>query len=442
MSSTRPRKAVLANGLVLLTVTREDSPIVAALLMYRAGSLYEPVGKTGLAHLTEHMMFRGTPTRPQGWIDRLTGHLGGTNNAMTTCDHALYYFVLPSEHWATPLEIEADRMFHCEFGPEAFETERRVAVEERMMLDDDPETLVYEAVDALAFDSHPYRYPVVGLMRDIKGLTPDDLQGFYADRYRPEKAVLAVVGNVEHERVLAEVEKLSSAAGPLPARASARVGDDSADPDAASSDAGASARVACGDDISARFEDPPPTEPRRSVLRGLSPSPQVVLAFRAPAAAHEDTPALELLAALLSSGRSARMYTRLVDDLGMATEVSTSKIPQVDPGLFYLSASLHSGVSPEECEDEILNLVSGLVESGVSEDELSRALNLTRVDLMLGRETCLGQAGSAAFWESLGDWRLGEEHETRLARVTAADIRRVASTYLDPAGRSSAWLVP
>jgi zinc protease len=413
LSSAGPRKTVLPNGLVLLTVTRENSPIVASLLMYRAGSLYEPAGKTGLAHLTEHMMFRGTRARPQGWIDRLTGQLGGTNNAMTTCDHALYYFVLPSEHWATPLQIEADRMFHCEFSPETFETERRVAVEERMMLDDDPETLVYEAVDTLAFDRHPYQYPVVGLTSDIKGLTQGDLHGFYADRYRPEEAVLAVVGSLEHDRVRAEVEMLFSA---------------DCDPRE--------------EDARAVVEDPAVTEPRRSVLSGLSPSPQVVLAFRTPAAVHEDTPALELLAALLSSGRSSLMYTRLVDDLGMATEVSASRIPQTDPGLLYLSASLHSGVSPEECEDEILKLVSGLVESGVSENGLSRARNLTRVDLMLGRETCLGQAGAVAFWECLGDWRLGEEHETRLERVTAADIRRVASTYLDPAGRSSAWLVP
>ncbi len=416
LSSTRPRKTVLPNGLVLLTVTRENSPIVASLLMYRAGSLYEPAGKTGLAHLTEHMMFRGTRARPQGWIDRLTGQLGGTNNAMTTCDHALYYFVLPSEHWATPLEIEADRMFHCEFGPEAFETERRIAVEERMMLDDDPETLVYEAVDTLAFDRHPYQYPVVGLTSDIKGLTQDDLQGFYADRYRPEEAVLAVVGGLEHDRVRAEVEKLFSAASPLP--------------------------EAREEDVLVRVEESAITEPRRSVLSGLSPLPQVVLAFRTPAAVHEDTSALDLLAALLSSGRSSLMYARLVDELGMATDVSVSKIPQADPGLLYLSASLHSGVSPEECEDEILSLVSRLIESGVSEDGLSRARNLTRVDLVLGRETCLGDAGSVAFWECLGDWRLGEAHETRLAHVTAADIRRVAATYLNPAGRSSAWLVP
>jgi zinc protease len=388
--------------------------------MYRAGSLYEPPGKTGLAHLTEHMMFRGTPTRPRGGIDLLTGRLGGTNNAMTTSDHALYYFVLPAEHWATPLSIEADRMFHCELSSESFETERSVAIEERMMLDDDPDTLVYEAVDELAFESHPYRYPVVGLMDDLKGLTLDDLRRFYAGRYRPESAVLAVVGGASHEDVLAEVETLFGVAAPA---------------------GSGSGRSGSGEDTP-RPVDPPVCEPRQATLGGLAASPQVVMAFRTPPAGHEDTPALELLATLLAGGRSSLMYTRLVDEQRLATEVSSSKIPQTDPGLFYVSASLHAGTSPEQAEVEILGTVARLLESGVSEEQLAGAKNLTRVDLMLGRETSLGQAAALAFWESLGDWRLETRHEERLSAVTAGDLRDVAERYLDPSARSSVWLVP
>jgi zinc protease len=416
LSEPRPERAVLANGLVLLTVTRVESPIVAVLLMYRAGSLYEPTGKTGLAHLTEHMMFRGTPSRPQGDIDRLTGALGGANNAMTTSDHALYYFVLPAEHWAVPLAIEADRMTNCRFGTDAFETERRVALEERMMLDDDPETQVYEAVDALAYEEHPYRHPVVGLTEDLERLTLADLTDFYAERYRPGEAVLAVVGPAGHDEVLSEVESLFGAAS-----------------------------VGSGAASVARRPELPPDPAAgggRTVLNGLSPSSQVVVAFRTPDALHEDTPALELLASVLSSGRSSLLYSKLVDELGMATEVAASKVPQTDPGLFYLSASLHADVPPEACEHALLDVVGGLVRTGVSEDELVRAKNLTRVDLLLGRETALGAAGALAFWESLGGWRLGFEHEERLATATAEDVRRVAEVYLDASARSSAWLVP
>ena len=425
MSDLRPTRATLANGLTVLTVTRVDSPIVAVLLMYRAGSLHEPPGKTGLAHLTEHMMFRGTPSMPQGDIDRLTGRLGGTNNAMTTCDHALYYFVLPSEHWRTPLSIEVDRMFHCGFGDAAFQTERRIAMEERMMLDDDPETLLYEAVDALAFDHHPYRYPVIGLMEDLEGLTLNDLRWFYAEHYRPEEAVLAVVGGATSEEVLAEID-LRFDTTPPSRRAARSAGGPRPAP-------GPGAR---------RPSEGPILEPRRTVLTGLSPSSQVVLAYRTPEAVHEDTPALELLAALLSSGRSSLLHRKLVVDLGLATEVAASKIPQAEEGLLYLSASLHPGVSPEECEEAVLDTVAELVRSGVSDDGLRRARNLTRVDLMLGRETSLGVAGAMSFWESLGDWRLADRHERGLENVTAEDVQRAAEVYLEPSGRSCGWLVP
>jgi zinc protease len=248
--------------------------------------------------------------------------------------------------------------------------------------------------------------------------------------------VLAVVGGASHDEVLTELDALFGAADP---------------PAADARTAGILNPVlaggAAGDTVGSAVEvprpaDPPLTEPRMTTLTGLAASPQVVVAFRTPPAGHEDTPALEILAALLSSGRSSLMYTRLVDELGLATEVSASKIPQTDPGLFYMSASLHAGCTTEQGEGEILAIVSRLLESGVSEDGLSRAKNLTRVDLMLGRETSLGQAAALAFWECLGDWRMEKRHEERLERVTPADVRRVAETYLAPSSRSSVWLVP
>ena len=416
MSIPTPRKAVLESGLSILTVTRRDIPLVAVLLTYRAGSLFEPAGKTGLAHLTEHMMFRGTPSRPQGEIDRLTGRLGGTNNAMTTADHALYYFILPSEHWWTAVAIEADRMFHCEMTEAAFATERRVAIEERRMLDDDPEALAYETIDALAFGDHPYRYPVVGVAEDLERLTLEDVRSFYAARYAPDTAVLSVVGDVEHDVVVATAEELFV--------------------DGVRGDAAERARAARhlseGDSVRAGG---------REVVTHPSLTPRVVLAFHTPEATHPDTPALELLATLLSSGRSSRLYRRLVAGRGSATEVSASKLLQTDPGLFYVGATLCPGASAEECEREMDSVIEEVVRAGVGDDELERARNLSNVDLLLSRETRLGLAGTVGFWESLGDWGLGEEYEERLAGVNAEELRRVAETYL-AAERSTVWLVP
>jgi zinc protease len=415
-----PRRAVLSNGLTLLTITRTQLPVVGVLIMYRAGSLYESLGKSGLAHLTEHMMFRGTPEHPQGDIDRLIGRLGGSNNAITTCDHATYYFVVPSEHWAIPLEIEADRMWHCDLGPGPFETERRVALEERAMLDDDPEAVASEALDSLAFDEHPYGHPVVGSAEDLAGLTLSDLREFYGEHYGASDAVLAVAGRISHEEVAAEVERLFGAG-------SAPYGRPERSPQASRSQS-----------LLARGG----SSPRHLEMSGLSPTPRVVMGYPTPEATHEDSTALELLCSLLSAGRSSVFYRELVDGTGMAMEVSAYKLPQVDPNLLYIGAALNAGESTERCEDHLIEVIERVRDSGVTDEALERARNLARVDLVLARETCLGAAGAVAFWESLGGWRLGLEHEERLAAVTAEDLRRVAAEYLDPDTRSSVWLVP
>jgi predicted Zn-dependent peptidase len=168
----------------------------------------------------------------------------------------------------------------------------------------------------------------------------------------------------------------------------------------------------------------------------------VVVGYHTPQATHYDTAALELLCSLLSAGRSSVLYRELIDESGLANEVSAYKVPQVDPGLLYVGATLNAGEAPERCEERMLGIIARVRESGVSDTALERARNLARVDLLLGRETCLGAAGAVAFWESLGGWRLGVEHEERLSRVTGEDVRRVAAEYLEPDSRSSVWLVP
>jgi zinc protease len=410
MAGPGPQRTVLDNGLVVLTLERQGAPVVAVLITYRAGAFFDPPGLTGLAHLTEHMMFRGTARYPHGRIDALTGRLGGTNNAMTTADHALYYFVLPADHWRTPLEIEADRMLNCELAADAFETERRVAIEERMMLNDDPETILYEAVDALAFDGHPYGRPVVGTLDDIRRITIDDLKSFYRTYYGPGNAVVAVAGDVAAAEVVEAADRLFGDAPWSPAALFAG-------PTGAPIRGPRIARVSC------------PQSPPRGVV-----------AFRSPSASDPDAPAVELLAAHFSSGRSSVMYTELVEGSRIATEVSASRLMQSEPGLFYLSASLHDGARPEACEKAILDIVARVRESGLTEDELTKARNLTRVDGLLSLESCLGAAGTLAFWESIGSWTLEDAYERGVSSVDRDGLRNAALKYLSPETRSSAWL--
>ncbi len=411
MVTDSPAREVLENGLVVVASRRPDAPLVATTLLYRVGSLHETAGKTGLAHLMEHMMFRGTSSHPQGEIDAATGRLGGINNALTTTDYTAFYFVLPAEHWRVPLEIEADRMEHCTIEPDSFATEKRVALEERKMFDDEPETKLEEAIDELALTVHPYRYPVVGRREDLARLTLADLRAFYSDHYGPDNAILVVAGDIDQDRVLAEAGRLFGGLAPAsPPQARTTV-------------------------------EPPQTSPRHVTVRNGSGTPQSVLAYRIPSATHRDSATLEVLASILAAGRGSRLYRRFVDGERTANEISATHMLQCEPGLFYLSATLHPGPDPGAFDAAVLEILRDLASASMPEAELERAKNQIRIDWALGRETCLGLAGALAFWETLGCWELEEAHDRSVLETTGEDLATVVGRYFDPEKRSSAWLV-
>lgn len=382
------------------------------MIWYRAGSFYESPGKTGLAHLVEHMMFRGTSARPTGAIDAETGRLGGFNNAVTTHDHAVYYFVVPREHWRTPLEIEADRMVNCLFEPGEFETERRIAVEERKSDRDDPETILDEEVDRLAFASHPYRNPVAGRIGDLEKLSVSDAVGYYLERYTPGNAVLVVVGDIPAEEVRGAVEELfagHSRRGPAPPRP-------------------ARAREERGR--------------RHSVVSGFTTSAEVAIAHLIPPVTDPDTAALEVLGAALASGRSSRLYAGLVRGRRLSNDVTGFKFALRDPGLFYISGRLLPGIRPETLEAAVDEILSQMATGGMDEPELEKAKAQAELGFRQASETTLGLAGILGLWESLGGWELAWSLERRVREVTPSEVARALGTYFDRGSRVSVWLVP
>ena len=354
-------------------------------------------------------MFRGTPRYPTGRIDALTSSLGGVNNAMTTTDHALYYFVVPAEHWRAPLAIEADRMANCGLEPEQFETERRIVLEERGMVDDDPDAALDEAVNALAFTRHPYGLPVAGLRADIRRLTLADLRAFYDTYYTPGNAVLAVVGDVHADEVASFA---AEAFGPL---ARTPLPHPSPDP------------------------EPPQAAARHTEVVGNDRAARAVVAFRTPRATHADSPALEVLSSVLSGGRSSRLHRSLVLDERVAAEASADWILTVDPGLFTVSALLRIGIDLETAQGAIVAVLDELRASAVRGEELAKAKSLLKLDHLMNLETALGLAGSLAFWESLGGWELGPEFESRVSNTTAPDLARVLDTHFGPERMNTAW---
>ena len=405
-------ETVLGNGLRVVVLPFRDWPVAATLVSYRAGSLHEPDGCAGIAHLMEHMMFRGTERFPGGAIDELTARLGGINNAVTTTDYAAYYFALPGPGWRTALEIEADRMEHCHIDPDILEIERKVALEERRMGADDPESMLDEALDTFMFGDHAYGRPVMGVMEDIARLTAEDLRSFYRERYVPDNVSIIVVGGAAADEVFDTCGALfeSIPSGPELVHASERA--------------------------------LPRRDGRRERMSVDRSTPRVALGFATPEATHEDSPALELLVSLLASGRSSRLYDRLVRRGRFATEVSCSRLLQREPGIFTLSAALHPGSSPESATDAMLEVLTDVATRTVSNDEFEKARRLARADLAAAHDTALGAAATFGLWEAIETWREGLRFEELLERVAAEDLRRVAATYLGSKAMTSVTLHP
>jgi zinc protease len=410
MESTR--KLVLPNGLVVLVSPRVGVGSAAVMLLYKVGSRHDPAGQTGIAHLMEHMMFRGTGAFPAGAIDSATAAAGGVNNATTTADHTAYYFVLPSEHWRLPLEIEADRMSNCVLDERAFETERRIAVHERNMLDDDPESILDEAIERLAFRRHPYRNPVVGLHEDLERVNLGNLQAHYASYYVPNNAVLVVVGDVNPDEVARAADELF---GPIDAR-------DVPVPEPCT--------------------EPPQEAPRKVEVPSEHASQQAVVAFRCPRATDRSAPELEVLATLLATGTGSVLHRRLVESRELTADVSAYRLLQADPTLFHVAAHLHPDADPLEFLNVVLDVLEELKDGGASEGELATARSLARLDLLLGRETCLGLAGALGLWESLDRWEAAADFERRMLEMTRDDVRRVVNEHFGSETWSAAWLVP
>ncbi|MBL7031658.1 MAG: insulinase family protein, partial [Nitrospira sp.] len=280
---------VLPNGLKVMAVKDPGAPLAVFQIWYKAGSVYEQVGKTGLSHLLEHMMFKGTKKHGPSEFSKTIKRAGGVDNAGTTKDFTFYYQKLAPDRLHLSIELEADRMRNLIMDPEETLAERDVVMEERRMrYEDDPQNLVYEEVVSAAFKNHPYRWPVIGWMPDLKTITRDDLWKYYRARYMPNNALIVVAGDID---VAALMKKIKKEFGPIPK----------------------------GDDIEPlNVNEPVQRGERRVYVNKEAELPYVMSAYKAPNVLHEDSYALDVLASILSGGKSARIYRSLIDEQQIA----------------------------------------------------------------------------------------------------------------------------
>lgn len=399
-----PMKArTLANGLQVYSIQDRSTPTVAIHVWYRVGGKHDPEGRSGFAHLFEHLLFKSTKNMPSEMMDRLTEDVGGFNNATTRDDVTIYYEVVPSNYLETLLWAEADRMASLNVDEANFKSERDVVKEEfRSGVLAPPYGRLFWVLERHALSKHPYRRGVIGSIEDLDAATLEDVRAFHTTYYRPDNAILIVSGDFEQQQLDRWVDKYFAGI-PKPATAM---------PDR-------------------NVPEPPLTADKRVAEYGPNvPLPAVALLWHAPAAAHADSLPLLLASTILTEGESSRLQEKLVRG-EIAQEVFSDASLREDLGLFMIIGIMGSERQPADAEKVIRAELAALAEKPIPAAELEKAKNLIITGALRERETSNGKAFA------LGD-ALTLQHDAsfvnsglaKLQAVTAADVQRVIRKYM------------
>ena len=404
----------LANGLRLLLLVDHTAPVVSYYTWFRVGSRHEKAGKTGLAHLFEHLMFNETEGLPAGEFDRKLEESGAESNAATWVDWTYYEESLPRDRFGLAVRLEAERMAKLVLREQQVVSEKEVvANERRMRVDDDVEGTANELLYKTAFTRHPYHWPTIGWMADIESFTPDECVAFYRTHYAPNNATVVVVGDVREADAL---EKIAAAYGPIPP---AELPEEDTQP------------------------EPPQLEAREVVIRKPTPTDKLVIGYRGPALGDADHVALGVLNEILFGGRASRVYRELVTRQELCTEargwVSTFR----DPGLYELYFTARPGVDGDRVLAALEVELERVRADVVSPEELSRAKARLELGLLQSLETTGGKAEQLGFNDTvLGDPCAAFRRLEAYRRVTAGELRTAARRYLATSSRTLVRVLP
>jgi zinc protease len=410
----RVERFVLGNGLRVLILEDHAAPVVSLHTWFGVGSRHERVGKTGIAHLFEHLMFGETEDMPHGAFDRTLEEAGAETNAATFLDWTFYHMNLPKDALELAMRLEAGRIVKLVLRDPQVKSEKEVvANERRQRVDDDVDGAVSELLYKLAFEQHGYGWPTIGWMEDIQGFTTDDCLSFYKTYYAPNNAALVVVGDVDMEAVLRLVQTYY---GPME-RSSIPV-----------------------EDVR---PEPPQTAERRARTEKPTPTQKVAIGYRSPALGDFDHPPFVLLNEILFGGRSSRVHRALVQEQEIATEVRGWVGAFRDPSLYdvFLSArGEHTAAELLEALDRIFDEVRAAAPTAA---ELARAQAKLELSTVQGLETVSGKAEQIGFYETvLGDPAALFHRLLAYRRVTTSDLLRVARRYLVASARSIIEVIP
>ncbi len=399
----------LKNGMKVLLLEDHSIPNANMYTFWKVGSRNEVPGITGLSHFFEHMMFNGSKNFPPGSFDKVMEAAGGSNNAYTTENVTVYTNWFTAKAMKTIVDLEADRISALEFDDAKIESERGVVLSERSTgLENDPWEKLYESVKGIAFEAHPYTWPVIGFESDIKAWNKDDLVRYFKTYYNPANAVMVISGDIDPAAVKSLLaEKI---------------------------------------EVIARDDKVPPVrtvEPKQSgekrvfITKESASAPQVLLAYHVPETKDPDFYALDLLSEILSGGPSSRLHKLLVDDKRLASSVSIDLPQAFDPTLFAIFVSGMEGKDPRTMERVTLQELETLKKKGVTAQELQKAKNKKIVDIYRRMETINGKSELLGNYEVFyGGFNKLFEASGAYEKVTTADIKRVLGTYFIKSNRT------
>jgi zinc protease len=405
-----PTRHILSNGIPVIVQEHPGSELVALQLWVRAGARDESARELGLAHYLEHMLFRGTTSRPTGFVEREVEGVGGAMNAGTSWDYTYYYVTLPASRVSQGLELLADISTNAALDEAVLQKEKEVVFEEMRLGQDNPRRLLGRRLYSLVFDGHPYGRDVIGTPELIRDLSRETLAAFYRSRYVPEAFVVVVVGPVETASVLAAAGRTFG-------------------------------RLARSGTARPPLAAPPSLRPQRAHLPLDGGHAYLGLAWRAPRLDHADTPAVDLLVSILGTQRSSRLVQSLREDRGLVVAVDAGFSALAAAGAVVVTAQLEPG-NLSAAEEQILAEIERVRSSGVSATELQRAITAAEAAHEFQTETTQGRAILLGRAETI--WTLHDElaYVGRIRSVTAGQVQDVARRYLDPERYTRLALVP
>jgi zinc protease len=420
-ATVRPPKlsyqaTTLPNGLTVILSEDHSTPIVHLQVWYHVGSKDERPGRTGFAHLFEHLMFKGSKNVEPEQHSSFISSVGGLSNAYTTEDATVFWETVPAQYLPLVLWLEADRMATLRVDKATFTREREVVEEERRMrVENQPYGRLPEIIYGQAFTVHPYRHTTIGSMADLEAASIDDVRDFYRTYYVPNNATIALVGDFDAAQA---TELIGTYLGRLPKGERPLVRE--------------------------RPKEPPQTQEKRVTVEENWPLPVVVVAHHITYDGHPDSYPLHVASKLLSDGQSSRVYQALVYDTGIALSAFGQGSILEDPSLFYAVAIVQPGHTPAEAEKALIGELDRLRTQPVTEAELQRVKNQFARDYVLDRETDQDKAMQLAHAAVIhhGDISTADGEFDILMNTTAADVQRVARTYFTPENRLVLTVLP